>query len=85
VLLKIGPPVETDRTFDVSLVIRGGVYVDFEYADVRVLGVLREPVGLDEHVFGIASHGWFSKMKIASGKVPERRRRRDANAPLQAA
>ena len=55
-LLQVRPPVESDRTRDVTLVIRGGVDIHLERADVGVLGMVGEPICLDEHVFGIGSH-----------------------------
>jgi hypothetical protein len=39
-----------------TLVIRGRVDIHLEHADVGVLGMVGEPIGLDEHVFGIGSH-----------------------------
>jgi hypothetical protein len=68
----------------VSLVIRGGIDVHLEYANVRVFGVLAEPVGLDEHVFGITSHS-KSSIKNREWKDHERAAPRRRNAPLQAA
>src|SRR5439155_20307775 len=73
-LLQVGLPVQTDRSGDVTLVVRGGVHVDLEHADARILRALREPVRLDEHVVRIASHvfepptviGWDRRRRSAS-------------------
>jgi hypothetical protein len=40
----------------VPLLIRGRVDVDLEHPDVRVFDVVGQPIGLDEHVIGIAGH-----------------------------
>src|SRR5438874_2545486 len=62
-LLQVGLPVQPDRPRDVALVIRARVDVDLEYANIRVLCVVREPIGLDQYVFGISGHGESPKEK----------------------
>ena len=47
-LLQIGLPVHADRARRVTLVVGRRVDVDLEDAHVRILRMLREPVGLDE-------------------------------------
>jgi hypothetical protein len=40
----------------VRLRVQGGILVHLDDPDVRVVQVLLHPVGLDEHVLGVAGH-----------------------------
>jgi hypothetical protein len=44
----------------VRLGVEGGVLVDLDDADVLVVQMLLDPIGLDEHVLCVAGHGTTS-------------------------
>jgi len=55
-LLKIGLPVQSDRTAHVALVVCSCVDVDLENPYCGILGVTGEPVCFNEHIIRIGSH-----------------------------
>jgi hypothetical protein len=55
-VLQVLPPVEPDRAGDVRIGVERRVLVDLDDADRRVVQVLGQPVGLDEHVIRVVSH-----------------------------
>ncbi len=48
--MEIVEPVPGQGIADVPPLVIGGVLVDFDYADVRVIEVLNEPIRPDEHL-----------------------------------
>ena len=56
-VLQVLPPIESDRSRDVGVGVARRVLVDLDDADVLVVQVLLQPVGLDEHVLGVIGHG----------------------------
>lgn len=55
-VLKIGPPVESDRAGDVRLGIEGRVLVDLDDPYPGVAEMLLHPPRLDQDVFRVAGH-----------------------------
>src|SRR6202521_5286 len=45
VVLKLGLPIPSDGAGDVSLVVGGGVHVDFDEAEIGRIKILRGPIG----------------------------------------
>ena len=56
-VLEVLLPVEADRARDVRLGVERRVLVDLDDADRVVVQVLLDPVGVDEHVLRVVSHG----------------------------
>ena len=56
-VLEVGGPVELDRALDVALVVGGGVLVDLDEDDLRVIEMVLHPLGGDE--CGVAAHGAY--------------------------
>ncbi len=56
-ILQVLLPVEADRSGNVGLSVERRVLVDLDDADALVVQVLREPLGLHQHVLRILSHG----------------------------
>ena len=57
-VLQVELPVEANRAADVALLVRGGVFVDLDEYDARVVEVALDPRGVDEYV--IAAHAVIS-------------------------
>ena len=55
-VLQVLLPVEADRAPDVVLVVGGGVLVDLDEDDLRVVEVGLDPVGVDEDALAGAAH-----------------------------
>ena len=64
-VLQVGLPVEADRAGDVRLGVERRVLVDLDDADRRVVEMLLEPLGLDEHVLGVIGHRGTASCSIS--------------------
>jgi hypothetical protein len=55
-VLQIGLPVEPDRPRNVGLRVEGRVLVDLHDLDARIVEVVLDPLGVDEHVVRVVRH-----------------------------
>src|SRR5438874_5643821 len=49
-ILQVGPPIDVDRSRDVSCIVEQNVLVRFDDADIRMLQVFREPFRLHQRL-----------------------------------
>jgi hypothetical protein len=69
---ELAGPVPADRARDVALVVGGGVDVDLDEADGRVVEVGPGPVGVDQDVGGVSGNG-HGTLLVSGRSVPAMR------------
>jgi len=63
--VQVGRPVPRDRAADVTLLVGARVLVDLDHTDRRIVEMLLEPVGVDQHVgLGVLAHRWFPLRRV---------------------
>ncbi len=81
-VLQVGRPVELDRALDVALVVRSGVLVDLDQHHLRVVEVVRHPLGGDKGV--LAGHVSTFLVRRGRGAGVWGQTRRDEEVQLAA-